>query len=257
MPAFDIANPDAATPLLLICDHASNAVPPELANLGLSASELERHIAWDIGAAWVARGLSGLLNATALLGGVSRLVIDLNRSPEDAGAIPAISDGTIIPGNRELTPDTIAERVQTYFAPYHAAVSREIERLKGPVLVSVHSFTPVMNGFERPWHVGVLWNRDGRLALPLIEALRRETDLRVGDNEPYSGRDLAYSMNIHAGESGLLHAGIEIRQDLIDTPKKAQDWAGRLARILRELLAHELGPQAISEIRRSAAAPGA
>lgn len=236
MPVFDIVNPGAATPLLLICDHASNAVPPELGGLGLPKDELQRHIAWDIGAAQVTRGLASILNATALLGAVSRLVIDLNRHPADASAIPAFSDGSLIPANQGLTSGDIQRRVQTYFAPYHAAVAGEIGRLKNPALVSVHSFTPVMNGQPRPWQIGVLWNRDGRLALPLIEALRREPDLCVGDNEPYSGRDLAYSLNLHAGAAGLLHAGIEIRQDLIDTTEKAQDWAGRLARILKDLL---------------------
>ncbi|MFA6018882.1 MAG: N-formylglutamate amidohydrolase [Rhodospirillales bacterium] len=236
MPAFDIVNPDAAFPLLLICDHASNAVPPELGGLGLLPDDLQRHIAWDIGAAEVTRELSRLMNATALLGAVSRLVIDLNRPPDDASAIPAISDGSLIPGNQGLTSFGIQRRVQTYFAPYHDAIAGEIRRLKNPALVSVHSFTPVMNDQPRPWQIGVLWNRDGRLALPLIEALRREPGLLVGDNEPYSGRDLAYSMNIHAGAAGLLHAGIEIRQDLIDTPEKAQDWARRLARILKPLV---------------------
>ena len=209
-------------------------------DLGLAGTERERHIAWDTGAASVTRQLAKLLGATAVLGGVSRLVIDLNRSPDDANAIPAQSDGTHVPGNQNLGPQEIAFRVQEYFTPYHAQVSAQIARLQGlgaaPVLLAVHSFTPSMNGCQRPWHAGILWNQDGRLAMPLIEALRNEPGLCIGDNEPYSGRDLAYSLNTHAGDLGLLHAGIEIRQDLIETEDQAQDWARLLARLLKNLV---------------------
>lgn len=234
--SFECLLPHAQTSLLLICDHASNHVPGALAGLGLSQGELGRHIAWDIGAGDVTRKLSALLGATAVLGTVSRLVIDLNRDPKDPAAMPERSDGTDIPGNRALTKQEALRRVRTYFDPYHLEIERQLSRLGDVPLLSIHSFTPEMNGQPRPWHVGILWNQDGRLALPLIEALRTEGDLTVGDNQPYSGRELAYSMNRHAGGRGLLHAGIEIRQDLIDTSEKAHAWAGRLARIARKLL---------------------
>ncbi|CAA6605317.1 conserved hypothetical protein [Rhodospirillaceae bacterium LM-1] len=236
----ETVNPGAGSPLLLICDHASKFIPAHLMDLGLAGTERERHIAWDIGAASVTRQLAKLLGATAVLGGVSRLVIDLNRAPDDANAIPVQSDGTLVPGNQNLDSDRINERIRDYFTPYHAQVSAQIARLQGlglaPALLAVHSFTPTMNGRRRPWHAGILWNQDGRLALALIEALRSEPGLCVGDNEPYSGRDLAYSLNTHAGDLGLLHAGIEIRQDLIETEDQAQDWARLLARLLKNLV---------------------
>lgn len=237
LPAFSLLNPLASAPVLLICDHASSAVPSHLNELGLSAADLSRHIGWDIGAAQVTQEMSERMQATAVLGGASRLVIDLNRAPGDEGSIPAASDGTVIPGNRQLSQDDIGWRVDHLFKPYHAAIAEQIARLRQPVLLSIHSFTPVLKDRPRPWHVGILWNQDGRLALPLIDALRAEGDLCVGDNQPYSGRDLAYSMNVHAGARGLLHAGIEIRQDLIDTPEGAHAWAARLARILSKLVA--------------------
>ncbi|MBF0268288.1 MAG: N-formylglutamate amidohydrolase [Alphaproteobacteria bacterium] len=224
----------------MICDHASNVIPAHLKELGLPKAERERHIAWDIGAGAVTRQLAKQLGVAAVLGGVSRLVIDLNRAPDDANAMPVQSDGTPVPGNQNLDRDRINERIRDYFTPYHAEVSSQIARLQGlgiaPVLLAVHSFTPSMNGRSRPWHAGILWNQDDRLAAPLIEALRSEPGLCIGDNEPYSGRDLAYSLNRHAGAAGLLHAGIEIRQDLIETEEQAQDWARLLARLLKDLV---------------------
>lgn len=240
MPPFDIVNPAARAPVLLICDHAGRIVPSHLNGLGVAKADLERHIAWDIGAGDVTGVLAGLLGATAVLSRISRLVVDLNRDPECPGCIPISSDGTRIPGNVNLSQDETELRLNRYFVPYHAAIEAEIARLSDsgakPVLLFIHSFTPRMEGFDRPWHAGVLWNRDGRLALPLIERLRAVPGLCVGDNQPYSGLHLAYSMNRHAGPSDLMHAGIEIRQDLIDRPDKAGHWAGILARALQPLV---------------------
>jgi predicted N-formylglutamate amidohydrolase len=225
---------------LLICDHASCHIPPDLSGLGLSGKDIRRHIGWDIGAAALTRRLAGLLDAQAVLGGVSRLVIDLNRHPADEDAAPKVSDGTQIPGNQDLGPDGMARRTARFFAPYHAEVSGRIERFlrQGvtPALIAIHSFTPQMGGKTRPWHAGILWNRDPRLALPLIERLAARPGLVVGDNEPYSGRSIAYSMNTHAGDRGLAHAGIEIRQDLLACEAGAEEWARQLAAALRPLL---------------------
>ncbi|MBF0355323.1 MAG: N-formylglutamate amidohydrolase [Alphaproteobacteria bacterium] len=233
---YRIVNPGAAAPVLLICDHAANAVPASLRNLDLPESDLNRHIAWDIGAEAVTLGLAARLGATAVLGSVSRLVIDLNRDPTLADAIPKESDGIEIPGNRNLTYVEITERIDSYFIPYHQAVEKEIARLGRPTLVSLHSFTPVMNGQTRPWQVGILWNQDGRLAVPLIEVLSQRPGLCVGDNLPYSGRELAYSLNRHGANRQLLHVGIELRQDEIDQPGKAEAWAEILCETLKPLV---------------------
>jgi predicted N-formylglutamate amidohydrolase len=230
--------------LLLICDHASFHIPDDLAGLGLPQAEQRRHIGWDIGAAAVTRRLAELLDAQAVLGGVSRLVIDLNRHPNDADAIPELSDGTVIPANMKLGQAERERRVARFFTPYHKAIAAGIESLllRGPppALIAVHSFTPSMRGTPRPWHVGILWNRDSRLADPLIASLAREPGLIAGDNEPYSGRSIAYSMNTHAGARGLPHAGIEIRQDLIEDEAGVESWAQRLAGALSPLLTPEL-----------------
>lgn len=205
-------------------------------NLGLAPEALLQHIAWDIGAKDVTRLLAERFGATAILGTVSRLVIDLNRDPEADDAIPKFSDGTAIPGNLNLPEEEIAQRIERYFTPYHAAIEREIARLGRPALISIHSFTPSMNGDARPWHAGILWNQDGRLAQPLIESLSQRPGLCIGDNQPYSGKRIAYSLNRHAKDAGLLHVGIEFRQDLIDTLEKAKVWAEILDETLRPLV---------------------
>jgi predicted N-formylglutamate amidohydrolase len=228
-------------PCLVLCDHAGRWVPPGLAGLGLPEHELRRHIGWDIGAADVARSLALLLDAPALLCHVSRLVIDPNRRPGTPGSIPEVSDDTFVPGNHGIDAAEARERLQRYFIPYHRAIARQIARLRrrvgAPVIVSVHSFTPMLQGTWRPWQVAVLWDEDDRLAAPALAGLRRNRSLSVGDNEPYSGRyPVGYTVPFHARRPGLPHVTVELRQDLIDTAERARAWAGRLAAVLRKPL---------------------
>ena len=211
----------------------------------VSASDeavLRRHIGWDIGAGDVTRRLAGLLDAPAVLAGYSRLVIDCNRPLGAPTSIPALSDGVAVPANQALGGTAAAARAEACFAPYHRAIDRVVaavgERSGPPVVISMHSFTPVLDGFERPWHVGVLWHRDGRVPLPLMAALGADPAIRVGDNEPYSGRvPMPYCIPAHAETTGLPHATVEIRQDLIDTHHGAEAWAHRVADALGRVLA--------------------
>ncbi|HXS39342.1 MAG TPA: N-formylglutamate amidohydrolase [Stellaceae bacterium] len=243
-PPVEICNQAGAAPLLLTCDHASRAIPRALAKLGLADAVIARHIGWDIGAAAVTRRLAPLLDAPAVLAGYSRLVIDCNRPPEDASSIPAASDGVAIPGNTDLSPEARHARRLALFEPFHAAISGRLaaHRRAGtaPALVSIHSFTPSMGGRARPWHAGVLWDGDGRIALPLLAALRGEAGLVIGDNEPYSAREpVGYTQRHHGLEAGLPHVAIELRQDLVAEEAGARGWAERLARLLRPILAQE------------------
>jgi predicted N-formylglutamate amidohydrolase len=245
---FERVNPAAVAPFLLVCDHASRTLPPAYGTLGLDAAELWRHIAWDIGAADVTRRLAALLDAPAVLSRYSRLLVDCNRAESDPTLVCRISDGTVVPGNRDIDGTETARRIARYHTPYHEAVAAEVERLtaavapRAPALVDVHSFTPVMKGFARPWHVGILWNRDPRLAQPLMEVLAEDPTLVVGDNEPYSGQgNVGYTTRRHAESAGLPHVLIEVRQDLIDTHLGAEAWARRLAAALGRVLA-ERGP---------------
>ncbi|WP_217807837.1 N-formylglutamate amidohydrolase [Oceanibacterium hippocampi] len=239
--AFESVNEDGASDIILICDHASRAVPADLADLGLETDLLWRHIAWDIGAADVARRLAGYLDAPAMLSCFSRLVIDPNRFLDDPSSIPEVSDGIEVPGNAGLDRAAREDRAARFFRPYHEAVSamrsRVMARTKLPALVSVHSFTPVMDGFERPWHVGVLWDQDDRIAAPLLRHLRAESGLVIGDNQPYSARQpFGYSTETHAVAHGLPHVVLEIRQDLIDTRHGAETYARLLAEAFRAIL---------------------
>lgn len=243
-PSYRVLNPEGRAPALLICDHASRLVPPALNNLGLPDEELSRHIGWDPGTAAIAEALSASLDAPAVLSGVSRLVVDCNRRPDDPTLICEVSDGTIVPGNRGLDAAERERRLAKYFRPYHAAVDEMLEVVKGrcaaPALISIHSFTPRMrvHGTDRPWHIGVVWDRDDRLAAPLLRALREEGDLVVGDNEPYSGRDHSgYSIFEHGQNRGLHHVMIEVRQDLVSDEAGAAQWAVRLERCFRRMLA--------------------
>jgi predicted N-formylglutamate amidohydrolase len=241
-PPVEVIAPKAAGPSLVVCDHASNRVPGRLCRLGLPRDALHRHIAWDIGAASVARRLAARLGTTAVLSGVSRLVIDCNRPLGHPTSICETSDGTPVPGNQALETAQVRQRAANYFYPYHGAISTHLERIEETradvaALIAVHSFTPVLGGQPRPWHVGVLWNRDRRLAVPLIEALRADGDLVVGDNEPYSGRDSNFTVDVHGGAYGRPHVAIEIRQDQLADEEMAGRWGERLAALLMPMLA--------------------
>jgi predicted N-formylglutamate amidohydrolase len=240
-PLVERCRPDGRAPVLLLCDHAGRQIPRRLDHLGLPEQELCRHISWDIGAADVTRRLAVLLDAPGVLCHSSRLVIDPNRKPGDPSSIPEISDGTFVPGNQDLDGAEIRRRLATCFVPYQRAVARAIARLRRrtglPAIISIHSFTPIMQRGWRPWEVAVLWDGDDRLAAPVLAGLRQDPALRVGDNEPYSGGyPVGYTIPFHARRPGLPHVTFELRQDLIDTPPRAAAWGERLARILRPLL---------------------
>lgn len=242
-PPFTILNPDGARAAVLVCDHASNAIPAVLGDLGLDAAARARHIAWDIGAAEVTRRLSESLDAPAVLSGYSRLVADCNRSLDDPTAMRQISDGIIVPGNRDLDASARVRRGESCYWPYHRAVTATIERVESrgvtPAIVSVHSCTPVIKSFERPWHVGVLSNTDRRMADLLIAELSRESGLCVGDNQPYSGLDPhGYTIEHHALPDGRPNVLLEIRQDLIDTAHGIDHWAALIGAALTAVLDH-------------------
>lgn len=241
-PVFEIHNRNGSAQLIIACDHASAAVPARLDRLGLDSGFFEQHIAYDLGAAAVARRVADLVDARAVLGGYSRLVVDLNRNLSDSSAVPALSDGILVPGNLGLSAGERQERVRALYGPYHEAVGKQLEEILGSrggaVLVSIHSFTPTLHGIDRPWEMGVLWDADSRLALPLLELLRRDTGIRVGDNEPYSGRHPAdYTIDVHGEANGLACAGVEIRQDLIVREQGQERFAQILAGAIKSCLA--------------------
>lgn len=239
-PPFTVLNADGRGRILFVCDHASNAVPEALDNLGLAPDRLQEHIAWDIGAAAVAETLSHRFQAPLVKAGFSRLVIDCNRQLSDPSSIPEVSDGVPIPGNTDLDPVAAARRAQEILAPYHAEIERQVSRqAPHPIrtLLSIHSFTPVFQGKTRPWHVGVLWNRDGQLAMPFMDALAARGDVVVGDNQPYSARDnFGYTIDVHGEGRGLPHLLIEIRQDLIATPEGVARWSDIVGDAIRATL---------------------
>ena len=242
-PPCRVLNPDGKASLLLVCDHASNAIPRPLGNLGLDTAALQRHIAHDIGACRLFENLVERFDAPGIAAGYSRLVIDLNRSIEDQSLIPPVSDGTAIPGNQHLSESERNERIRTFFTPYRQAIDARLQsfRARGivPAFIAIHSFTPRMVGGDaRPWQVGVLWDKDPRIPVPLIRGLRmRPEEFQIGDNQPYSGKHPAdYTIDHHAEAAGLPHVSIEVRQDLIDTELGAARWAGILHDALAEIL---------------------
>jgi predicted N-formylglutamate amidohydrolase len=227
--------------IILLCDHAENALPDAYGTLGLPEAELARHIAYDIGARAVTELMAQRLGVPAVLTRVSRLLIDCNRGEDDPTLIMRLSDGAIVPGNRVLPAAEREERIRRFYRPYHDAVAALIdEALEAdvvPVLLSMHSFTPVWRGAPRPWHAAILWDKDPRLALPLLEALRADPALVVGDNEPYSGCLKGDCLWRHGTARGLPHALVEVRQDLIADAPGQQEWADRLSEALKGILA--------------------
>lgn len=239
----EVINPTAVSPVLIIGDHAGNAVPAAMNGLGLPSSEIERHIAWDIGAAGVSRKLAKKLRATAVLAVYSRLLIDPNRPLGDPECVPKVSDGTLIPGNADLSENDFRARADAFYWPYHCAADEHIGRLRRagviPSVIAMHTFTPALNKEgegARPWHVGILYSRDERLPRPLMEALRNEDGVIVGDNEPYSGVTHGYSLKIHGLAHGLPHVELELRQDLVADEAGQEKWASLLAKVLKPIL---------------------
>ncbi len=247
-PPFTVLNGDAQTPVLLVCDHASCRLPASLGDMGLDPPARRCHLAVDIGAGTLTRQLAASLSVTAVLSEYSRLVVDCNRQLLDPGAFLEYGDGVLIPGNRNLRPDQKALRADLLYWPYHNAIGEEIKRLQAlgtpPAVLAIHSFTPVLNGVARPWHMGVLWDTDKRLPDVFLKELG-EAGFLVGDNEPYSGKaPQDFTIDYHAEANGLPHVGIEIRQDLIDDEAGVAEIAKVFVGIIRTI------PDKISEPRR-------
>ena len=225
---------------LVSCDHASNRVPDWVGGgtLGIAATDMARHIAWDVGAAGLARALAVHLNSPLILSDFSRLVIDPNRGEDDPTLVMQLYDGTIIPANRHITPAAVEQRLDRLYRPYHAAYARLAARRPDTVIAAIHSFTPCLKGRSlRPWHVGVLSSHlDDRLSRPLIARLIAETDLCIGDNEPYAGHLPGDAIDRHALAMGRQNTLIEVRNDLIKTAAQQEHWAARLAPMLTETL---------------------
>ena len=250
-PPFTVEREGGASPFVIAVDHASNRIPRRLGDLGLPEAERQRHIAWDIGAAAVARGLSQALDAACVLQNYSRLVVDCNRSPNVTSSVPVLSEATPIPGNRDLSPAERLARIREILDPYQDRIAGLLDardRAKRPsVLIALHSFTPVFLDEARPWHIGLLYNRDARLAHALMALLAARGDLVVGDNEPYAVSDETdYTIPVHGEQRGLIHVEIEIRQDLIAAPEGQAAWVERLAgllpRSLKRVIADHRGP---------------
>ena len=239
-----VHNENGLSPFVIVADHAGNSMPRALGRLGVPDTECERHIAWDIGIAEMARLVADALDATLVQQNYSRLVIDCNRAPGSETSIPDISELTAVPGNVGLSEGRKAARVRDIFRPYHDRIETELDRRRQAgrpaTLIAMHSFTPVFMGVARPWHAGVLYNRDPRFAHLLMALLKREAGLVVGDNEPYSVTDASdYTIPVHGERRGLHHVAIEVRQDLIADDNGQRTWGRRLARLL---------PQAYQEL---------
>ena len=241
---------DRSNGLLLLCDHASNALPARYGSLGLPDSEFRRHIAYDIGVRDLTLKLAQAFDAPALMTTYSRLLIDPNRGEDDPTLVMRLSDGAVVPGNATHDAAERAHRLATYHRPYHDAIAAEIDAAIAdghpPAILSIHSYTAVWRGVPRPWHAGVLWDRDPRFAVPLLEGLKEDPGLVVGDNEPYDGALKNDCMYRHGTVRGLAHALLEVRQDLIADGAGVAAWAERLVPVLARILA---SGEALNEIR--------
>ncbi|PSJ59286.1 N-formylglutamate amidohydrolase [Pseudaminobacter soli (ex Li et al. 2025)] len=233
----EIIEGDRKRGIVLVSDHAKRNLPDEYDDLGLPASEFQRHIAYDIGVEHVTRKLAALLDAPAVLANFSRLLIDPNRGEDDPTLIRQLYDGTVVPGNYPMAEEEREKRLEKYYRPYHDAVAAMVasvarESGRAPFILSLHSFTPVWNSHPRPWHVGMLWDKDDRAVRPLMEGLAQDKTLIIGDNEPYDGALRGDTMFRHAVVNGYAHALVEIRQDLIAEEATAEEWANYLAPIV-------------------------
>ncbi len=237
---FERVEGDINRGLIILCDHAGNKIPDHFHNLGLADEQLSRHIAYDIGAGDVARNLAKSLGVPALLSKYSRLLIDINRGPDDPTLIMRLSDGAVIPGNRNLSKSEAEERRAYYYTPYHDEITRLLDagiaNGKPPAILSIHSFTPLWKDVPRPWHATILWDKDPRLPRPILKALRACEGIVTDDNVPYSGELKGDCMNRHGTNRGLAHALIEIRQDLISTPEGVAEWTQRLHEIMQGII---------------------
>ena len=234
---FETIPGDDAAGLILLADHATNRLPPEYGDLGLPEAAFERHIAYDIGIEGLTRRLAATLGVPAVMSCFSRLLIDPNRGEDDPTLVMRISDGAIIPGNHPLTAEEARHRLESFHRPYHAAVAAKIRAVEdrtgtAPLVIALHSFTPFWKGVPRAWHAGILWDSDPRAAVQLIERLRADPALTVGDNEPYDGALKGDTMYRHCMMRGIAHALLEVRQDLIADSAGMDAWAARLAPIL-------------------------
>jgi predicted N-formylglutamate amidohydrolase len=237
---FEILDGNHGSGMVLLGDHAMNLLPERYIGLGLPESAFARHIAYDIGIEGLVRQLSKKLGVPAVLGGFSRLLIDPNRGEDDPTLIMKISDGAIIPGNHPITTDEWNNRIVTFHRPYHNAVSETISKVaaasgKAPLVLSLHSYTPAWKNVSRPWHAAVLWDSDHRAVAPLLDLLRADTDLVVGDNEPYDGALKGDTMYRHCMVKGIPHALLEVRQDLIGDDAGISAWADRLTPIFETM----------------------
>lgn len=235
--AVEVLNENGRSDIVLLCEHASNHMPAEYGQLGLNIDDLQRHIAWDIGAAEVTRLLSALLDAPAFLSGYSRLLIDLNRPLGTSGSIPVLSEDTDIPGNVGLDPAERARRAEIMFTPFHDRVAAHLDRRardgRPTRIATIHSFTPVFFGVARPWHAGVLYDRAGDFGETILAGLRRDGTLNVAANVPYViSRDADYAVPIHGDDRGIPAVLIEVRQDLLASRSGIEAWADRLAAAL-------------------------
>jgi len=240
---FEVMGHDGASTFVIVCDHAGRLLPKALGDLGVAAADRDRHIAWDIGAGEVARRLGAALDAFVITQTYSRLMIDCNRPLEVSDSIVSASDGTAVPGNVGIARPAAEARARAVFHPYHDQIRRELDRRRSlgraACLISVHSFTPVWRQAARPWHAGVLYLHDRRMAAPLLRLLRAEPDLVIGENEPYRADTLTdFTVVEHAERRGLPYVEVEIRQDLIADEAGQVAWATRLARLL-PLASHE------------------
>ncbi len=250
VPAFSVERAAGLSDYVLTCDHAGRAIPEQLGGLGLSEPERCTHVAWDLGVAELGRRLSARLDACVILQSYSRLVIDANRPPGTSDSILTLSERTRIAANEALPASAVQARLDEIFQPYHARIRAALDArgARPTALVALHSFTPVYLDERRPWHVGVLYGRDARLGRLMLDVLRRDPALVVGDNEPYAVSDATdYTIVVHGEQRRIPHVELEVRQDLIACAADVEAWSERLARTLEEA-ALQLFPQPKEEV---------